>query len=1720
MKTLVNLLFITSIILLQSCIQAPSSGRKNSLTSSATTAAPKSGSPSGTLSPSFASDESTYWFTSAKVTGTVTLNKNTQDVLYLRGKLIHDFLNAKDTSGSEYFRKQYCIVGNFSSPSYKQIRVRAIPIYITTATKAIERLFRLDVPTNSDNTSACQFSTINSVLPSSAAFSLPGICSSCSGQITTKDLNLYETKNSSLTKIDDKSLSLSSVLLRVDLSSNSSSPESSCTNSSCSAKGFDCCLSGQCVKDASEKPSASVNPLDPAYIQAKNDYAKNPLSFINYPNVFYICSNIAHTPTPPTSGTGKTPAAEAQDRVTKYLADYTCLSDVKAGLNYDNCRSTNTSHDKRVDAYLAIKKKLAIACGCMASESEMAVKCPDWGILPVYKSGALPSNSNITDFGCYTPQPVNPIGPITNLNVSVSNRSAPHRFYAEADGKNYDSIEGHINEVATLLQEGVAFSYSDEFNKVGPNNSAYNINSVLGSMTVDLNHTLPAKLVNVELGKSYILSATSGYFTPCSQCVKDSWFENFTAHPNSQRGVGLQASGYTTSRDTYSANATFGNYEDTKFGRACYVPVTMLPLSHKKESSLQTQRKNRLTAQAAYYINGHQRDWYGFNKGALIGSFDGVTWFAVGTGRRITATSTKLFLALNASFLDLAAKTDTIVNIIPDFSANTAADYDYDPALTLTDPKQNTGATCQQYHQCSVDADCVAQLGWEYTCADVSQYKTKWPVFNSEGDELANQERSGTLFDILQATISTTVYKRCVYRGQGAPCKASYNTPPNINQKAFACAPNFYCAKLDTSNFNDQVARSPNELDDIFFGMDANVLGRPLHYVMANQKLPESTQTIIKYNATDAIGLTANESSDMGICRPGRSLSGLNDLVNHASADPSKRADYISQIGSCDSTQLGSNRFKTCPAFDDNLNYVEYSASDSLLQKQTQNACGGESKNANDAISAFKSIEGLSLLNSRSITQASLVQDACYRRAGSVCHSDLDCGPNKLHEDSAAAIALKYFGGTEAEQQYWKESLVCGQGSAIPALGTAGYFNYKLSENRCCREIGKDFTMYTSADTTSVVPENSGSNLTLDTKQFTDKNPLANNRYSRYIISKTALADPETAPRVLSTAEPAPNQWKVINETGSLTCCGGGWIRKFTDGSHDWKIKNRLAIDSNNFTCLNYRSPLMNPSYNNFTADKVNPISYQREAEYFCRDISRGGCMQIEFPGDIPQLSSNLTILGPVGHDPAVKFPTLDRPASGSTRLDTTPVKNPFEDTMTTIEQVMNVDAPYQPLPYYYTPIIPGSKPEDTDVNGIAYNFFTNQGTDYGVEMYLPAYIGYDSTIPSNSTFITRVAIRYISSAGVLEYENITGNVATQTQCNDVINISGTATMASPVDGIPESNWCIVKNAKTGQRPVFIARAKTSGNPWLYAGIVIEFKPIEIVNNNNNNIITAKQVAVPGNALYYLTKLARLELIGIPQITYEPLYCNDDQSKVVPGLFKSNYSTRGTFEGAANTYGFVNSHEMYTSNNGVIDSASTAEETRYGNWNNKFVFQDKLDHSAIFSSKDFTCCTPLGKNTTAAGKCCSGYAVGGICKLPKGVDLNVYFNKFVSSEGVGVDQPSGGLLIKGITDAEVDFNPYTGEPKMRSSTYDKLLALGYKYCEGGKIVTGAAFGKFTMEPFSGSYVKLAEGSEGTIEDFFTLSIVNSVLDVQSTDLALGKVPFDNGNRWNHHLYCQ
>ncbi|MBC7427326.1 MAG: hypothetical protein H7336_01860 [Bacteriovorax sp.] len=1731
MKTVQNIIFmLVATLFLQSCVANKPANSRKSLSSSvkASNATP--------ASPGFAADELMYWFSSVKVTGTITVNKTSSNIIYLRGSNVHTFLSSLNSSGIEYYRKTYCMVGTFGTAN-TEYRVRAVPIYITNYTsKTIERILRIDIPSATENNSTCALPIIASgvsvPVPASAAYSLAAICPACStgSLLTSTSLKLFEASTTALNQVPTTQIILSSVALKVDLASNSTDTTSSCSNSSCSSKGFDCCIEGQCVKDASTRPNAS---LDPQYTQALSDYATNPLSFINYPNIYNICTNISHTPpaTTPTTPT-TTPVSEAQTRVNTYLANYSCINKVVTTGQYSLCLPG--ANDAQ---YQLAKKTLAIACGCPAGydDATRAIKCPDWGVRPLYKS-SVETIANIVDFYCYTPTPVNPIGTITNLNVTVPSRSAPHRFYSTG-GTNYDDLAGVSK---TVIQEGDDFYYLDDVNKASPVNGSYNVNSIIGRINVGLSQAQPAKMVGVELGKTYILSTTSGYFTPCSKCAKDSWFQTFTAHPSTSGGNGLRASGFTTARDSYSANATLGNYEDTKFGRACYLPVTMIPWSHKKEATTQVQRLDRLKTQAAYYINGYQRDWFGFNKGALIGSFDGVTWFAIGSGRRISATSTKLYLAYNGAFLDLADRTDTIVNIIPDLSASTAPDFDYDPELGITDKSQNMAGSCQKFHQCETDTDCVTQIGWEYSCADITQLRSHWPIYDTDSKEIANQEKTGTLFEILGGTATLgSSGKRCVYRGAGAPCVRDFTSlDTNFNQKALTCAPNFYCAALTTNKFNDELVRSPNEPDDILFGMDTNTLGRPLKYVTASKSLTADIIANIKYNgASDSMGLTASQVDDMGICRPGRSLSPTASIA-HSTPDTSKRSDYISQVGSCSSTATGNGtsltaRTVSCPAIGSDLNYVPHGSTNIQILSAMQNSCGGEAKDTGTFASAFANIEGGSLALLRNITQPILAADACFRRAGSACFSDLDCGPNRLHSDTVGSLNLSYFGGTQAEQNYWQENLVCGQGAATPALGNAKYNTYELNQNRCCREIGKDFTMYTSGPAT-IVPENMGTNVNLDTKKFATYEPKAANRYSRYTVSETAVLTPSSAPMVAPSSIPAKNQWKVIQETGALTCCGGGWIRKFADGTHDWTVKKRLSLETSNFQCLNYRTPLVSPDYNGFgdAADKIVKSTFQREYEFFCKSPSQNGCMQILFreisgyqvlpplyyePSAVENLPADTTATVPLW---AISPPYsaagsyASSPAIGNTRLDTGPVGDISSNTYTF---KMNQDVPYQPFAYTFTQY-PYDLYTYADGSKSPLTWFSSIDTDYGVSFYLPAYIPYNTA--TSTPLFNKIYIKYLYADGRQEVVNITNLQVSAATCDGVANYPAAVASGQPIDalgaGINEA-WCVSANSKTQNRPLLNVKAYTGlagTRQWAYASVIIDFTPLELQKSI--------RTSTPGNAFYYLTKLGRLELIGIPQITYEPIYCNNNQNNLVPGIFSSTIQTRAQFDAVANTNVVYNQLLNYDEGAGSLPEGSA----NIGNIGNKFTFQDKLAHAAIFSSKDFTCCTPLGKETSSGAKCCSGYATASTtgspmtCKLPVGADLNVYFNKFVSGEGIGDTQPGGGLLLPTsdgttVTEAQSDFNQYTGEPKMRDTTFQKIEELGKAYCANRIVGNGGSFGQFPPEPYSGYLTPT-----GATNFSYPISIVDSILDAEVSGNTAGKFPFDSGFRWDHHYYCK
>jgi hypothetical protein len=261
--------------------------------------------------------------------------------------------------------------------------------------------------------------------------------------------------------------------------------------------------------------------------------------------------------------------------------------------------------------------------------------------------------------------------------------------------------------------------------------------------------------------------------------------------------------------------------------------------------------------------------------------------------------------------------------------------------------------------------------------------------------------------------------------------------------------------------------------------------------------------------------------------------------------------------------------------------------------------------------------------------------------------------------------------------------------------------------------------------------------------------------------------------------------------------------------------------------------------------------------------------------------------------------------------------------------------------------------------------------------------------------------------------------------------------------------------------------------------------------------------------MYYLTKLGRLELSGIPQIFYEPLVCNDSRTKIVPGIFNTEADTKSSFNTiATNLSDSINLSRIYDPNGSSTDIANNTKHITYG---------DKLLNDPIFRSNEFTCCLELGQRTDDASKCCSNYtgrnADGqNICLLPAGANLNVYFNRFVSGDGVGEDQPAGGLT-------DDDFIPETGEPKLQESTYDKLVALGQAYCLSRAVRKGAAFGKFPTA--AGYYQYTPSGMDSKANDYF--SIVDQVTDEEAQGAGpegpRGVTYFRAGYRWNHHYYC-
>ena len=100
----------------------------------------------------------------------------------------------------------------------------------------------------------------------------------------------------------------------------------------------------------------------------------------------------------------------------------------------------------------------------------------------------------------------------------------------------------------------------------------------------------------------------------------------------------------------------------------------------------------------------------------------------------------------------------------------------------------------------------------------------------------------------------------------------------------------------------------------------------------------------------------------------------------------------------------------------------------------------------------FKTAEGESIFDDielsaapSSFTFPAITEIACVRKAGSICHTNLDCGPNKHHKAVAETFGIDKFGGTYAEK------LILGRGpnlwaSTKPSIFKRGKIKNLLSK--------------------------------------------------------------------------------------------------------------------------------------------------------------------------------------------------------------------------------------------------------------------------------------------------------------------------------------------------------------------------------------------------------------------------------------------------------------------------------------------------------------------------------------------------------------------------------------------------------------------------------------------------------------------------------------------------
>lgn len=787
------------------------------------------------------------------------------------------------------------------------------------------------------------------------------------------------------------------------------------------------------------------------------------------------------------------------------------------------------------------------------------------------------TSGTIVDYTCIYPTPL-ASEPPTNQKVYLSAKSVPVRFFESSTGL-------YVSEPKTgNTQEGTKFEYTNGDLKKPNNLDNYiGFNEIYGTIGTSASSAKPPKEVTVKKGKTYDIYADQGSFSSCLQCGNDYYSQLNRIFPYSQFAGGSKPLKAIASRTTGDSIRS----DDFLFGRACFVPATMIPWSHRPSISLDEQRKNRQNLQHFYFANGYQRDWYGFDYGSVIGSFDGVKWFSIGSKRRIKAESNKLFIAVNGYFGDQTV--DTTFNItVLDSTINQFGD-----SLPTKDIDSD-GAECQRYHQCSTDNDCTATLGYEYACSSVNDISTLWPIFDENANEIPDaSSEEAHLTNILGSNIGSA--KRCVYRGRGSMCTPNYASMGSTGSNYFngnvlpalhMCSSNTSCQPLQSSGgtlvdgFNTRISRYAKTMREVFsdgsadwFGLGAKILGRPLNY-SGQETFPLQLAGNLNSNKVKAL------------CVPGRNPSGSTfEEQNLATSLPEYRGDRVLGIGQTikSSENLDPLYLNSCSVVDSTGNF--FAVGKPLHDQETPLSTGPNTYISDfaatqnipaNSLKLLKTAMGSSISFNQFVTpnatlqSFSIQENSCLRAPGASCFSDQECAPSKVIADKAKLLSTSSASVLAIlniyELKFWQEELICSQKEA----STSALFDPK--NNRCCRDVGK---------TISIGHQNETTNLDYTRVPGVDISLSAVNRYSRVSTVYQKVKD-GTLPKICHANNAytgtgscddlteIQNQYKTIDYIGQKTSCSESWVRPFANGSRAWNANQHQKFAASLFKCLNW----------------------------------------------------------------------------------------------------------------------------------------------------------------------------------------------------------------------------------------------------------------------------------------------------------------------------------------------------------------------------------------------------------------------------------------------------------------------------------------------------------------------------------------------------------------------